>query len=54
MSELSAKKSDYGNWVSAKLVYTMGALGVLLLGLSFVFLPLLIGAAFQWFIERFG
>ena len=46
MSELSAKKSDYGNWVSAKLVYTMGALGVLLLGLSFVFLPLLIGAAF--------
>ena len=46
MSELKAEKPDYGNWVSKKLLYVLGALSVLLLGLSYVFLTLIFGAVF--------
>lgn len=35
---------DYGNWVSSKLVYTPAALGLLLIGLSLLWRPLLLGA----------
>ena len=44
MSELKAEKPDYGNWVSKKLLYVLGILSVLLLGLSYVFLILIVGA----------
>ncbi len=44
MSELAAKKPDYGNWVSAKLIYLPCALAFLFLGLSIVLPVLIIGA----------
>lgn len=34
MSELTAKRANYGNWVSAKLIYIPGAISILLAGLS--------------------
>lgn len=40
MSELAVEKPDYGNWVSAKLIYVPGAIFLLLGGVSFV-LPVL-------------
>jgi SAM-dependent methyltransferase len=46
VSKLKAEKPDYGNWVSMKLLYFSGAVGVLLLGLSFLFLTLIGGAVF--------
>ena len=45
MSELKAEKPDYGNWVSKELLYVSGAICVLL-GLSFVFFTLIVGAVF--------
>lgn len=44
MSELKAKEPDHGNWVSVKLLYFLGVVSVTLIGLSFVFLPLIVGA----------
>ena len=44
MSELAAEKADYGNWVSAKLVYIPGLVAFLFLGLSIVLPALVIGA----------
>jgi SAM-dependent methyltransferase len=44
MSGLKVKKPDYGNWVSIKLLYALGAVSIFLLGLSFVFLILTVGA----------
>jgi SAM-dependent methyltransferase len=41
MSELATAKPDYGNWVSAKLVYIPGVLCLLFIALSFL-LPFLI------------
>jgi len=58
LSELNANEPDYGNWVSMKLLYVSGAVGVLLLslsfvvlllGLSFVFLMLLVGEVLSVF-----
>ena len=37
MSELAAEKTDYGNWVSSKLVVVPGVLSLLFGGLSFLF-----------------
>jgi SAM-dependent methyltransferase len=55
MSELKTREPDYGNWVSMKLLYVSGGVGVLLLGLFFVFLILVVGAvlfilAFVYFV----
>lgn len=44
MNELKTKQPDYGNWVSTKLLYISGSVGILLLCLSFVFLILIVGA----------
>jgi len=44
MSELVAEKADYGNWVSAKLVYVPGVIALLFLGFSIVLPVLVIGA----------
>jgi SAM-dependent methyltransferase len=35
-------KPDYGNWVSKRLIFIFGALGLVLLGSSYLFLPLAI------------
>jgi SAM-dependent methyltransferase len=42
--ELGVQKADYGNWVSAKLVYIPGVIALLLLGFSIVLPVLIIGA----------
>jgi len=42
--ELGVQKADYGNWVSAKLVYIPGVIALLLLGFSIVLPVLVIGA----------
>jgi len=44
VSELAAEKADYGNWVSAKLVYIPGVITLLFLGFSIVLPILVIGA----------
>jgi SAM-dependent methyltransferase len=49
MSELAAEKADYGNWVSAKLVYIPGTVAFLFLGLS-ILLPALVIAAVIFFL----
>ena len=49
MSELAAAKPDYGNWVSAKLVYIPGVLCLIFVALSFV-LPALIIVALLFFL----
>jgi hypothetical protein len=46
MNELKAKKPNCGNWVSKRSLYVSGMIGVLLLGLSFIFLTLIVGAVF--------
>jgi SAM-dependent methyltransferase len=46
MGELRAEKLDYGNWVSSRLLFVVGMVGVLFLVLSFVFLVLIFGAVF--------
>lgn len=50
MSELKANEPDYGNWVSMRLIYISGAIGVLLLALSSVFLLLGLFLEFPIFI----
>jgi SAM-dependent methyltransferase len=42
--EFGVQKADYGNWVSAKLVYIPGVIALLLLGFSIVLPVLIIGA----------
>jgi SAM-dependent methyltransferase len=42
--ESAAQKADYGNWVSAKLVYIPGVIALLFLGFSIVLPVLVIGA----------
>jgi hypothetical protein len=49
VSELPAKRPDYGNWVSARLLYIPGAISILLAGLSIV-LPAFIVAAVVFFL----
>jgi SAM-dependent methyltransferase len=49
MSEMPAREPHYGNWVSAKLLYIPGGIGVLLAGLSVV-LPALIVVAAAFFL----
>jgi SAM-dependent methyltransferase len=44
VGELAGEKADYGNWVSAKLVYIPGLIALLFLGFSIVIPVLLIGA----------
>ena len=44
MSKLAAEKADYGNWVSAKLVYIPGAIALTFLAFSILFPVLVIGA----------
>ena len=44
MSKLAAEKADYGNWVSAKLVYIPGAIALIFLAFSILFPVLVIGA----------
>jgi SAM-dependent methyltransferase len=45
MNESKVQKPDYGNWVSMRLIWIPGAVGILFLGLSFVFPILIAGAA---------
>jgi len=52
VSEMATKKPQYGNWVSAKLVYIPGAVAFLFLGLSIV-LPVLIIVAVILFLPFF-
>jgi SAM-dependent methyltransferase len=42
MSGQKAVKPDYGNWVSKRLIYISGLIGVVFLGASILFLPLII------------
>ena len=44
MGELKTDQPDYGNWVSVRIPYALGALAILLLGLSFVFPLVIVGA----------
>ena len=44
MGELKTDQPDYGNWVSVRILYALGALAILLLGLSFVFPLVIVGA----------
>jgi ubiquinone/menaquinone biosynthesis C-methylase UbiE len=44
VSESSAAKPDYGNWVSWKVLFAIGFTAVVLLALSLLFIYLLIGA----------
>ena len=44
VSSVDTRGSDYGNWVSMKLLCVLGAVGAILLGLSFVFSILAGGA----------
>ena len=44
MRELKATKPDYGNWVSLRLIYIPGAVGILFLVLSFLVPVLIVGA----------
>ncbi len=44
MSEKVLDKPDYGNWVSAKLIYVPAAISLVFLVLSFIFPVLVIGA----------
>ena len=39
-----AATTDYGNWVSTKLIYGSAVLGALFLGLSFLHMAFIIGA----------
>jgi SAM-dependent methyltransferase len=48
VSKLEAEESDYGNWVSLRLIYVFGAVGAVLFGLSFFFL--LVGSLFVFLI----
>ena len=43
MSKLKAGRPEYGNWVSKRLLYALGVVCVLFLGLAFVFLWLAVG-----------
>lgn len=43
-SDVGTSRPDYGNWVSWKLLVTLGVAAVVLLAVSFLFLYLLIGA----------
>jgi SAM-dependent methyltransferase len=45
MIESKAVKPDYGNWVSMRLIYGSGAIGLVFLGLSFLVPTLFVGAA---------
>ncbi|MFZ5808004.1 MAG: hypothetical protein ACOY16_01870 [Chloroflexota bacterium] len=42
MNQLTAERPNYGNWVSTKLLYIPGVLGVLFAALSVLFPPLAI------------
>jgi len=42
--ESAAQKADYGNWVSAKLIYIPGVIALLFLGFSILLPVLVIGA----------
>ena len=44
MGKQTNEEPDYGNWVSKNLLYVSGALGLIFLGLSFMFPLLIIGA----------
>ena len=44
MRELKATKPDYGNWVSMRLIYFPGAVGILFLVLSLLVPVLIVGA----------
>ncbi|MGA3360207.1 MAG: methyltransferase domain-containing protein [Halobacteriota archaeon] len=44
MGELKTDQPDYGNWVSVRILYALGALAILLLGFSFVFPLVIVGA----------
>jgi SAM-dependent methyltransferase len=43
--ELRGDLPNYGNWVPLKLIYVFGGFTILFLGFSFVFAPMLVGAA---------
>jgi SAM-dependent methyltransferase len=46
VSKLTAKRTNYGNWVSKKLLYIPGAISILLAGLSLLFPVLTVFAVF--------
>jgi SAM-dependent methyltransferase len=46
MDSPATEKPNYSNWVSPKFIYVPGVIGLLFLGLSFVFLPLIVVAVF--------
>lgn len=52
MSKQSNFRPDYGNWVSNRLLYGSGGLGIIFIGLSFIHWSLLIPAIF--FLVAFG
>ncbi|HME51567.1 MAG TPA: class I SAM-dependent methyltransferase [Candidatus Lokiarchaeia archaeon] len=45
MNQTEIKKPEYGNWVSKNIIYMFGIGGLILLGLSFLFIYLLIAVA---------
>ena len=44
VGELRTDQPDYGNWVSVRILYALGALAILLLGLSLIFPLIIVGA----------
>jgi len=46
MDKTIAEKPEYGNWISARFIYIPGVIGLLFLGLSYVFLYLIVVAGF--------
>jgi hypothetical protein len=42
---LKTDQPNYGNWLSVRILYALGALAILLLGLSFVFPLAIVGLA---------
>ena len=48
-----AEKVDYGNWVLPRFIYLPAVTGLLFLGLSYVFLPLIVFAGFSFLISGY-
>jgi SAM-dependent methyltransferase len=53
MRQSSVEKPDYGNWVSIRIIYAPAVAGLVCLGLSLLFLPVIIIAAFFFLISAY-
>jgi SAM-dependent methyltransferase len=53
MNKTTAEEPEYGNWVPPRFVYIPGLVGLLFLGLSYAFLPLVGVAAFCFVVSAY-